>query len=61
MSTNQSMVNIINNIPYKSLDNKNKVATLEDRMAYYNTCGVSISVINNYEIDWCNAFGFKEA
>jgi len=33
-------------------------ATLRDRMAYYQTPGVSIAVINNGTIEWARGFGF---
>jgi CubicO group peptidase (beta-lactamase class C family) len=35
-------------------------ATLEARMKYYHTPGVSIAVINNFEIDWAQGFGVCE-
>jgi CubicO group peptidase (beta-lactamase class C family) len=31
--------------------------TLHDRMAHYNTPGVSIAVINNYELEWAKGYG----
>jgi CubicO group peptidase (beta-lactamase class C family) len=30
---------------------------LRDRMAYYHTPGVSIAVINDYEVEWAQGFG----
>ncbi|WP_373541721.1 serine hydrolase domain-containing protein [Chamaesiphon sp.] len=34
-------------------------AKLKDRMRYYHTPGVSIAVINNFEIEWAHGFGFS--
>ncbi len=31
--------------------------TLAERMKHYNTPGVSIAVINNYEIEWAKGYG----
>jgi CubicO group peptidase (beta-lactamase class C family) len=38
-----------------------KEATLDERMKYYNTPGVSIAVINNFELEWARGFGLREA
>ncbi|MFF2479656.1 serine hydrolase domain-containing protein [Paenibacillus sp. NPDC058071] len=38
-----------------------KEATLEERMKYYNTPGVSIAVINNFKLEWARGFGLREA
>lgn len=35
-------------------------ASLIDRMKYYHTPGVSIAVINNFEIEWARGFGIRE-
>ena len=35
-------------------------ARLSDRMAYYQTPGVSIAVVNNHEIEWARGFGVCE-
>jgi CubicO group peptidase (beta-lactamase class C family) len=35
-------------------------ANLKDRMAYYNTPGVSIAVVNNGKIEWAKGFGVCE-
>ena len=35
-------------------------ATLKERMAFYHTPGVSIAVVNNYQIEWARGFGMKE-
>lgn len=32
-------------------------ATLKERMGYYHTPGVSVAVINNFEIQWAQGFG----
>ena len=34
--------------------------TLHDRMAHYNTPGVSIAIINNYELEWAKGYGVLE-
>ena len=34
-------------------------ATLQERMDFYHTPGVSIAVINNYKIEWARGFGVK--
>jgi CubicO group peptidase (beta-lactamase class C family) len=36
-------------------------ANLKDRMRHYHTPGVSISVINNFEIEWAQGFGFCDS
>jgi hypothetical protein len=35
----------------------NSPQTLQNRLAYYNTPGVSIAVINDFEIEWAQGFG----
>jgi CubicO group peptidase (beta-lactamase class C family) len=35
--------------------------TLRERMAYYHTPGVSVAVINNFEVEWARGFGFADA
>jgi len=35
--------------------------TLAERMEYYNTPGVSIAVVNNYQIEWAKAYGIMDA
>lgn len=35
--------------------------TLQDRMAYYHTPGVSVAVVNNFEIEWARGFGVQQA
>jgi CubicO group peptidase (beta-lactamase class C family) len=34
---------------------------LAERMAYYNVPGVSIAVINDYQVEWARAYGILEA
>ncbi|MEI6518889.1 MAG: serine hydrolase [bacterium] len=36
-------------------------ATIEERMAYYHTPGVSIAIIDDYEISWTAGFGVADA
>ncbi len=54
-----SINNIITNLqPKTALEGKFAEAqTLSDRLAYYHTPGVSIAVINNFEIEWAQGFG----
>src|SRR5688572_27446088 len=35
-------------------------ASLHERMAHFHTPGVSIAVVNNYQIEWARGFGVKE-
>ncbi len=35
--------------------------TLETRMAFYHTPGISIAVINDFELDWTQGFGVAES
>lgn len=49
-------------LPATQLDNQFAApATLRDRMAYYQTPGVSIAVINDGVIEWAQGFGLCEA
>ena len=50
---------IINNLlPPTGLEGKfNSPRTLRDRLAYYHTPGVSIAVINDFEVEWAQGFG----
>lgn len=43
-----------------TFQNQFEKGTLTERMKYYNNPGVSIAVINNYEIEWACGFGVKE-
>ena len=38
-----------------------KRINLDERMAYYNIKGVSIAVINNFQLEWAKGYGVKEA
>jgi len=54
---------IINNLlPTTGLDGKfSPPQTLHNRLAYYHTPGVSIAVINDFEIEWAQGFGLRDA
>ena len=50
-------------LPSGVLKNQNRYgpkATLKERMAYYHTPGVSIAVVNDYQIEWARGFGVRE-
>jgi CubicO group peptidase (beta-lactamase class C family) len=53
---------ITNNLrPTTGLEGKfNPPQTLSHRMAYYHTPGVSIAVINDFEIEWAQGFGLRD-
>jgi len=53
---------ITNNLrPTTGLEGKfNPPQTLSDRMAYYHTPGVSIAVINDYEIEWAQGLSLRD-
>jgi CubicO group peptidase (beta-lactamase class C family) len=53
---------ITNNLrPVTGLEGKlNPPQTLRDRMAYYHTPGVSIALINDFELDWAQGFGLRD-
>ena len=53
---------IINRLlPETALKNRyGSPAQLANRMAYYHTPGVSIAVINNYQVEWAKGFGVLE-
>ena len=36
-------------------------ATLQERMAYYHTPGVSVAAVNDYRVEWAGGFGVQEA
>jgi len=38
-----------------------KGMNLEERMAYYNVPGVSIAVINDFQVEWAKGYGVMEA
>jgi len=54
---------VINNLlPATSFDGRYASGkTLQERQAFYHTPGVSLAVINNYEIEWARGFGICEA
>ena len=35
--------------------------TLQERMAYYHIQGLSIAVINNYQIEWAKGYGWADS
>ena len=50
-------------LPSTAFRNQNRYgppATLKERMAYYQTPGVSIAVVNNHKIEWARGFGVRE-
>jgi CubicO group peptidase (beta-lactamase class C family) len=57
------MMRIINNLlPSTGLAGKfDSPQTLRDRLAYYHTPGVSIAVINDFEVEWAQGFGLCDA
>jgi CubicO group peptidase (beta-lactamase class C family) len=54
---------IINNLlPARGLEGKfDPPQTLRDRLKYYHTPGVSIAVINDFEVEWAQGFGVCDA
>jgi len=54
---------LINNLlPTTGLEGKfGPPQTLRDRLAYYHTPGVSIAVINDFEVEWAQGFGVCDA
>ncbi len=50
-----------NLLPATGLQNKfGPPQSLQDRMAFYHTPGVSIAVIDNFQIDWARGFGVRD-
>jgi CubicO group peptidase (beta-lactamase class C family) len=48
-------------LPDTSFDNRyGPKASLQDRMAYFHTPGVSIAVVKNHRIEWARGFGVRE-
>jgi CubicO group peptidase (beta-lactamase class C family) len=48
-------------LPECSLSNRfGEEATLVDRLTHYKTPGISIAVVNDFEIEWARGFGVKE-
>lgn len=50
----QGLLRSLGDPPWKSM-------ALQARMAYYNVPGVSIALIDNYEIEWAKGYGVLEA
>ena len=51
-----------NLLPKASLEGKFlPPATLQNRMAYYHTPGVSMAVINDFKIEWAHGFGVSDS
>jgi len=50
----QGLLSSYGDPPWKRMD-------LADRMAHYNVPGVSIAVINNYQVEWTRGYGVLEA
>jgi len=61
--TNIRIRHILNNLlPSTSLEGKfDSPRTLRDQLAHYHTPGVSIAVINDFEIEWARGFGVCDA
>lgn len=53
-SVEQGLLSNQGDPPWKGMD-------LADRMAYHNVPGVSIAVINDYQIEWAKGYGALEA
>ena len=50
----QGLLSSYGDPPWKRMD-------LADRMAHYNVPGVSVAVINNYQVEWTRGYGVLEA
>lgn len=62
MNIEQYVERVTNGLLVKTeFDGTYKTARLEERMQYYNTPGVSIAVVENFEIIWARVFGVKKA
>lgn len=48
-------------VPIIGVPGRDSPMTLAERMAYYGVPGVSIAVINNYQIEWARGYGVLEA
>ncbi|MCC5626003.1 serine hydrolase, partial [Nostoc sp. CHAB 5715] len=59
----QSIERVINNLlPATALEGKFGLPkTLDEQLAHYRTPGISIAVINDFEIEWARGFGVCEA
>lgn len=59
--------NFENNLPKAKFENNqlgvnwDEKSSLLERMKFYNVPGLSIAVINNYEIEWLKSFGITNA
>ncbi|MBW4686237.1 MAG: serine hydrolase [Komarekiella atlantica HA4396-MV6] len=62
-SVEQRIEHVINNLlPATALEGKFGLPkTLHEQLAHYHTPGISIAVINNFEIEWARGFGVCEA
>jgi CubicO group peptidase (beta-lactamase class C family) len=60
---NNRIQRIINNLlPTTGLEGKfGPPQTLRNRLAFYHTPGVSIAVVNDFEIEWGKGFGLRDA
>ena len=60
--TERRISHIINELqPLGSVrDRLSPKATLTERMSHYQTPGVSIAIINDYQVEWVKGFGVKE-
>lgn len=48
-------------VPIIGVIGRDEQMTLTERMAYYGVPGVSIAVINNYQVEWAKGYGVLEA
>jgi len=48
-------------VPSAPGSQESRPATLAERMEFYKVPGLSIAVINNYQVDWARAHGVLEA
>jgi hypothetical protein len=62
-TTQERIARIISNLqPATAFQGKfGGPASLAERMAYHQTPGVSIAVIDNFKIDWAQGFGVRGA
>ncbi|MCC5647907.1 hypothetical protein LC607_34395 [Nostoc sp. CHAB 5824] len=62
-SIEQRIERVINNLlPATPLEGKfGSPKTLDEQLAHYHTPGISIAVINDFEIEWAHGFGVCEA
>ena len=62
-SVEQRIERVINNLlPATALEGKfGSPKNLYERLAHYRTPGISIAVINDFEIEWARGFGVCEA